>query len=308
MPIRLGLCCICLALEDLDPPRSFQRMTFKSFSSMERGRALEVLGGRILNNMEVTLAALRYCGARDLCYRFSSDLFPLLTYREAGITVDELPQAGLIHQTIDQIRSYISDAGVRVSTHPDQFNTLASENEESLERTVRELNFQSWFMDMIGLPADYNSPMNLHINSNKGDRSVIVDRLLRGLDMLDEGCRKRIVLENDDKAACWSARMLVEQVHVRAGTPITFDYLHHKCHPDGLSEGEALRMCHETWGSFRPLFHYSESKDEKNPRAHADYPSKKPESYGLEFDLDFEFKEKDRAITLYETTLKEAAA
>lgn len=308
MPARLGLCCICLALEDLDPPRSFQRMTYKSFSSMERGRALEVLGGRVLNNMEVTLEALRYCGSHNLCYRFSSDLFPLLTYREAGVSIDDLPQAGSIYGAMGAIRSFVSESGVRVSTHPDQFNTLASESEESLGRTVRELNFQSWFMDMIGLPADHNSPMNLHINSNKGDRSAIVGRLLRGMEMLDENCRRRIVLENDDKAACWSARMLVEQVYPRAGTPVTFDYLHHRCHPDGLSEGEAVRLCHETWGGVKPLFHYSESKDEKNPRAHADLPSKKPETYGLEFDLDFEFKMKDKAIALYESTLQEAAA
>lgn len=306
--MRPGLCCICLALEDLDPPRSFQRMTYKSFSSMERGRALEVLGGRILNNMEVALAAIQYCSERGWCYRLSSDLFPLLTYREAGISIEDLPQLGPIYRTIDAIRSDILDTGVRVSTHPDQFNVLASENDESLDRTVRELNFQSWFMDMIGLPADHNSPINLHINSNKGDRSSIVDRLGRGMDMLDANCRSRIVFENDDKTACWSVRMLVDLVHSRLGTPVTFDFLHHKCHPDGLSEGEALALCHETWGGVRPLFHYSESKDGKNPRAHADFPSEKPETYGLDFDLDFEFKEKDRAIALYESNFHEAKA
>lgn len=303
--MRYGLCCICLALEDLEPPRSFQRMTYKSFSSMDRSRALEVLGGRVLNNMEVTLEALRYCGERNLCYRFSSDLFPLLTYKEAGIALEDLPNQGLIYRTIEAIRSYISDTRIRVSTHPDQFNTLASESEESLDRTVRELNFQSWFMDMIGLPADHNSPINLHINSNKGDRESIVDRLAIGLDRLDDNCRKRIVLENDDKQACWSVRLLLQHVHRRLGTPITFDYLHHKCHPDGLPEGDALSLCHSTWSGITPLFHYSESREGDNPRAHADYPSEKPETYGLDFDLDFEFKEKDRAIALHESRLQE---
>ena len=298
---RPGLCCICLALEDLETPRSFQTMTYKSFSSMERGRALEILGGRILNNLEVTREALRYCGERGWCYRFSSDLFPLLTYDNAGVALEELPNYGPIYQTVEAIRSDISDTRVRVSTHPDQFNVLASENEESLERTVRELNFQSRFMDMIGLPADRNSPINLHINSNKGGRDEIVDRLLRGLDRLDDNCRNRIVFENDDKASSWSVRLLLQHLHKRTGVPITFDYLHHKCHPDGLEEGEALALCHATWGGVTPLFHYSESRDEKNPRAHADYPSNKPNDYGLEFDLDFEFKMKDKAIALHES-------
>lgn len=275
---------------------------------MERGRALGVLGGRILNNLEVTLEALRYCGARNLCYRFSSDLFPLLTYEAAGLSMDDLPQIGSIYRTMESIRTYISDSGVRVSTHPDQFNVLASESEDAIRRTVRELNFQSRFMDMIGLPADYNSPINLHINSNSGSRGEIVDRLMRGMDMLDDGCRRRIVFENDDKCSSWSVALLAEHLHRRAGTPLTFDFLHHGCHPDGLSEEEALAVCHSTWGGVTPLFHYSESREGPNPRAHADYPSKKPETYGFDFDLDFEFKEKDRAIALYETTLKEVAA
>jgi UV DNA damage endonuclease len=306
--MRLGLCCICLALEDLERPLSFQTMTYKSFSSMERKRALGVLGGRILNNMETTLAALRYCGERNLCYRLSSDLFPLVTYEPAGVGLDDLPQVGRIHMAMDDIRSFLCESGVRVSTHPDQFNVLASENEEALERTVRELNFQSWFMDRIGCPADRNSPINLHINSNRGSRDSVVDRLLRGMDRLDEDCRNRIVFENDDKASSWSVRLLLVHMYKKTGVPVTFDFLHHKCHPDGFSEGDALALCHATWGSTTPLFHYSESREGKNPRAHADFPSEKPRTYGLDFDLDFEFKMKDRAIDLYESALVETPA
>jgi len=306
--MRLGLCCICLALEELERPLSFQTMTFKSFSSMERNRALGVLGGRILNNMEVTLAALRYCGERNLCYRLSSDLFPLVTYGPAGVRMDELPQSEQINGAMDDIRSFLCESGVRVSTHPDQFNVLASENEEALARTVRELNFQSWFMDRIGCPADHNSPINLHINSNKGGRDEVVNRLLRGMDMLDDNCRSRIVFENDDKASSWSVRLLMKHLHARTGTPLTFDFLHHRCHPDGLPEGDALALCHSTWGDIIPLFHYSESREGKNPRAHADYPSEKPRTHGLDFDLDLEFKAKDRAIALYENNFQESIA
>lgn len=297
--MRYGLCCICLALEESENPRTFQRMTHKSFSSMERARALEVLGGRILNNMEVTLEALRYCGTHDLCYRLSSDLFPLITYEKAGVSLDDLPQRSSIFAALDAIALHVCDSGARVSCHPSEFNVLATENEDALERTVRELNFYSWFMDRIGAPADYRSPMNIHINNNVGSPNEVVERLKRGVGMLDPNCGSRLVLENDDKPACWSVRKLVFHVHERMGIPITFDYLHHRCHPDGLSEEQAIRLCHDTWGGFTPLFHYSESREDANPRAHADYPSKKPETYGLNFDLDYEFKMKDKAIAFH---------
>jgi UV DNA damage endonuclease len=216
----------------------------------------------------------------------------LVTYEKAEVSIEDLPQYGQICQTIQAIRSDMADT--RVSTHPDQFNTLASENEDSLKRTVRELNFQSWFMDQIGCPADHRSPINLHINNNKGEPDEIVDRLLDGLSLLDANCRSRIVLENDDKTAGWSVRKLLH-CHARTGIPLTFDYLHHTCHPAGLSEETALRLCHKTWET-TPLFHLSESRDEKNPRAHSDHPTKRPDTYGLDFDLDMEFKMKDKAV------------
>jgi len=301
----MGVCCIVLGLEELDPPRKFQTITYFNFSKMPRKEALEVLGSRILNNIEATFEAIKFCGERGYCYRVSSNLFPLVTYKKAEVALEDLPQYGLIHEALGEIRSHVSVHNVRISTHPDQFNVLASENEESLERTVAELNFQSWIMDQIGCPADYNSPINLHINNNKGEPERIIDRFLKGMGMLDPNCRARIVIENDDKPAGWSVSKLIAHYHSRTGRPVTFDYLHHKCHPDGLSEEAALRLCHETWGGFTPLFHLSESRDEKNVRAHSDYPTAEPNSYGMDFDLDFEFKMKDKAIEFFEANIKD---
>jgi UV DNA damage endonuclease len=299
--MRYGVCCIVLALKERG--LGLQTMTYSSFSRMERDKALEILGSRILNNMVVTLESIRFCRDRGYCYRLSSDLFPLLTYDKAGVCLEDLPQYDPIFRTVGDIRSYISDNPVRVSTHPDQFNVLASENMDAVSKTVRELNFQSWFMDMIGCSADYSCPINIHVNNNSGSRPDVIERLFRNMDRLDENCRRRLVLENDDKVSCWSVRMLMDHYHSRTGGPVTFDYLHHRCHPDGLPEEDAVRMCHSTWSGFTPLFHFSESRDGTNPRAHADYPSSAPNTYGLDFDLDFEFKMKCKAIERYQSCL-----
>jgi UV DNA damage endonuclease len=301
--MRYGLCCIVLELQERKPPLKFQTMTYSSFSSMERSKALSVLGSRILNNMKVTLESIKFCHERNYCYRLSSDLFPLVTYEKASASLEDLPSYDSIHRSLNEIRTYVSDNPTRISCHPDQFNVLASENEEAVSRTIKELNFQSRFMDSIGCPADYRSPINIHMSNNSGSRDSIVDRMLSNMDRLDSNCRARLVLENDDKASCWSAKMLMEYYHKRTGSPITFDYLHHKCHPDGLSEKEAISMCHSSWRDSTPLFHFSESRDESNLKAHADYPSLIIDRYGLDFDLDFEFKMKDKAIERYKNLI-----
>jgi UV DNA damage endonuclease len=298
--MRFGLCCISLDLQELDEPLKFQTMTYKRFSQLDRSEALSILGDRILNNMLVTNATIQHCADNNMCYRISSDLFPLITYQAADIEWEELPNYEQIDESFDEIAYTIQQTNVRISCHPSEFNVLASTNTDAVDRTVTELNFYSSFLDRIGCPADYNSPMNLHINNRQGSNDEVVERFIQNFNRLDDNCRNRLVIENDDKLNCWSVKQLIEDFYPRTNIPITFDYLHHACHPDGLSEQDALEQCYMTWGEYRPLFHYSENiPDHPNPRKHADYASKSFNTYGLDFDVDMELKMKDKAISEY---------
>lgn len=295
---KLGLCCISLNLKEQG--HSFQTMTYKRFSSLSRNEALSILGERILNNMQVTHDTIQYCADNDYVYRLSSNLFPLITYQAANIELEELPNYDEISASFDDISHIIQQTGVRISCHPSEFNVLASTNTDAVDRTIRELNFFSSFLDIIGCAADYNSPINLHINNRQGSNDEVVDRFIENYNRLDDNCRNRLVIEQDDKPNCWSAKQLINDLHSRINIPITFDYLHHKCHSDGWSEQQALEECYMTWREYIPLFHYSESiPDHPNPRKHADYAVSEINTYGLDFDLDFELKQKDHAISYY---------
>ena len=297
--MRFGLCCISLDLQELDEPFKFQTMTYKRFSQLDRVDALSILGDRILNNMEVTNATIQYCADNNYCYRISSDLFPLITYSAANVGLDELPNYEEIEKSFDNIAYTIQQTNVRISCHPSEFNVLASTNTDAVDRTVTELNFYSSFLDRIGCPADYNSPMNLHINNRQGSNDEVVDRFIKNFDRLNDNCRNRLVIENDDKLNCWSVKQLIEDFHSKTNIPITFDYLHHCCHPDGWSEQQAIEECYLTWDYYRPLFHYSESAAGNNPRKHADFAVNNFDTYGLNFDIDMELKMKDKAIAQF---------
>jgi UV DNA damage endonuclease len=297
--MRYGLCCISLNLQELDEPVKFQTMTFKRFSSLPREEALSILGDRILNNMETTNKIIQYCGENGYAYRISSDLFPLITYDEANIELEDLPNYDDIDDAFDDIANTIATSSVRISCHPSEFNVLASLNAQAVEKTITELNFYSSFMDRIGCPPDYRSPMNIHVHNKTGTYNEILNRFITNYDRLDDNCKNRIVLENDDKQGGWSVIELIHQIHDVTAIPITFDYLHHACHPHGVDEERAINACYRSWDGYKPLFHYSESRPGNNPRAHADYAHNKFNTYGLDFDIDFELKMKDKAIEKY---------
>jgi UV DNA damage endonuclease len=301
--MRFGLCCISLKLQELDPPVKFQTMTYKRFSSLPRQESLSILGNRILNNLIVTKETIKYCSEKNYVYRVSSDIFPLITYDEANVNLEDLPNYDLIQDEFDNISQTITDTNVRVSCHPSEFNSLSSLSDKVVEKTITELNFYSSFFDRIGLPSDHRSPMNLHVHNNNGTREEISRRFYENFRKLDENCQARLTIENDDKLNCWSVRELIDTFHRITHIPICFDYLHHKCHPDFMAEQEAIGECYMTWKT-KPLFHYSESRPGNNPRAHADYAEQPFNTYGLEFDIDMELKAKDYAIDQYESILK----
>jgi UV DNA damage endonuclease len=294
--MRIGLCCISLKLKEQG--FGHQTMTFKRFNSLPREEALEILGSRIQNNLMVTDKTIQFCAENNYVYRVSSDIFPLITYDEANVDLEDLPNYDAIQDEFDNIAQSVSSTNVRVSAHPSEFNSLSSLNQKVVEKTIAELNFYSSFFDRIGLPADRRSPMNFHVHNNNGTREEISRRFYENFKKLDENCQSRIVIENDDKLNCWSVKELVDIFHPITRIPITFDYLHHKCHPDNLTEQDAINRCWETWQT-TPLFHYSESRPGNNPRAHCDIPTQSINTYGLTFDLDFEVKQKDLAINEY---------
>ena len=292
--MHIGLCCISEELKEQG--YKFQTMTYKRFASLPRDEALEILGSRILNNMQVTHETILHCYNNGYCYRISSDLFPLITYTAADISLHDLPQYSDIMEEIAAIKQSLQDYPIRISCHPSEFNVLASTNADSVDRTIRELNFYANFLDLIGCPQDYNCPMNMHINNRDGTNAEVTDRFIANFKRLQPNVQARLVIENDDKLNCWSVKQLIEDFHPKTNIPITFDYLHHACHPDDLTEQEAIEMCYSTWQGYRPLFHYSESAAGNNPRKHADYAEEDFALYDLDFDVDFELKQKDFAI------------
>lgn len=295
--MKYSLCCISNILQEKG--YKFQTMTKKSFLKDSRKNSTVKLSKKILNNFTVTKEILNLCGTKGWNYRLSSSLCPLLTLKDLNLSFDSLPDLDAIESIITDSRKIIEKYQIRVSTHPDQFNVLCNGDPDVRDRTIRELNFQSKIMDKYGLAANYNFPMNLHIN-NSSDSPANLSKILRNnLDLLDNNAKSRLVFENEDKGI-WNVETLYTYVFKEFNIPITFDYLHHKCNPGNLSEEQAFLKSHETWKDIKPLFHYSESDPkEKNKRKHANIPLFKLNDYSKEFDVEFEFKNKDFAIIHY---------
>ena len=279
----------------------FQTMTYKRFSTIPRDEAMKTLSDRIINNLETTLLILIECEDENWAYRFSSSLFPLLTYDKASISLEDLPDYDGIKFRIEELGVFLKAHPIYCSMHPDQFCSITSDRPDVVEKSIQELEFHARFLDMIGLSQSYDCPINIHLSSIPKNKTVddVVNQVGSVLDRLSDSVRKRLVFENNDKPnSFWNVENLYNRIYKRFGTPITVDELHWKCFPDvSQTYQEAFETCLETWGDSVPRYHYSESKSEKTPRSHADFATKKPLTFGADrIIMDIELKMKDEAI------------
>jgi len=292
---RLGYCCINLSLapQKITANRGMIKKTFQQ-------KGPQYCGELALQNLQDLRKILDWNLANDIyVYRMSSDIFPWMSEYE----ITDLPNFSQILPVLQDIGEFAQLHNMRLSMHPGQFDVLPSPNPAVVTKTVKDLNQHAQIMDLMGLPCDYRFPVNIHVGGTYGDKSSAAARFVMNFGRLSESAQRRLVVENDDKAAQYSVADLYSMIFMNIGVPITFDFHHHRFNTGDLSEEQALRLAASTWPC-TPLTHYSSSKKTFEDsaviaRSHADYVYEKINTYGLTFDIEVEAKAKDLAVLQY---------
>lgn len=300
MKSRYGYCCINLSLSDggITTNRGMVKKTFD-----EKG--LVYASELSLKNSNDLLKVIEWNKENGIgMYRMSSDIFPWCSEYE----LSDLPDYTEISEIFRKIGILAMESGIRLTFHPSPYAVLASHNPSVVVKAVKEICQHAEIMDLLGLPQDHNSPINIHVNSSNPDKKTAAERFCQNFSLLTDSAKSRLVVEVDDKKSQFTSVDLYEMIYKKIGVPITFDYLHNYCNPpEGLSEKESLEICLSTWPEgILPITHYSDSKklfeDESSKlNAHTDWIWQTPETYGHNFYTEFEVKKKDLAVLKFIT-------
>jgi len=299
-----SLCCISLKLQKQKIRAS--TMTKTRFLALERKHAENIVADRTLNNVVVTRKTLEYCALHKWNYRISSGLMPLETLPEANLAIENTYNYTKIKQEFNLCDTVIKKNKIRCSTHPDQFVVPASATKSVVEKSIVELKSHGKIMDAMGLPQSYESPINIHMNIYKGGTKEIAKRFIDVYNDLPINVKSRLVLELEDKPNSWGLINLYDLIYQKTGIPITYDSHHFRLNnPENISPEKAILMCMETWGKYKPLFHYSNGRSGPTDRAHSDYVyTLHKELFENDVDVEFEFKAKDYALERFEKEFK----
>jgi len=225
-------------------------------------------------------------------YRISSDLVPFADHDVWGYLWDNwrntIENQGLIVPLRELLKRYVSLGG-RLTIHPGQFVSIGSAKEEVRNNSIKNLEYHGQLLDLLGLPQNYNCPINIHVSNGSKDCNETAVNIKNSVDKLSNSVISRLVFENE-QYGCWhpqNLRKLFPQI------PITFDYHHFRLNDGGMALDEAIRITSESWPNNDPVQHYSEGRANPDDPAHSDYIRVLPES---QFDIEVEAKAKDLAI------------
>lgn len=293
--MNLGYACIntSLSAHKIMTNRTMRRKTFDT-------KGLDYVSELSLKNVQDLKTIVKWNNEFNIkLFRVSSQVFPWMEEYE----FTDLKDYPEIKELMLEIGEIATTNNQRLTMHPGPYHCLASPNPKVVKRSILGLHKHSEQFDMMGFePSNYNK-INIHVGGAYGDKEATLKRFCENFQLLNDSTKKRLVVENDDSPNEFSVKDLYEGVYKVIGTPITFDYFHHKFNTGGLTEEEALKLASTTWPrNITQCCHYSESRRKEKldesirPQAHSDIIYEKIQTYGLSPDIVIEAKLKEQAI------------
>ncbi len=281
--MKIGYPCINLSLK-CKGDRTFR---LKSYTE-------ERLIQTVRNNLDCTLEMLRFnTKRRILFFRITSDLVPFASHPVCQFNWQDLFRA-----KFEEIGDFIKTHGIRISMHPDQFTLINSLDTRVFERSLEELRYHAAVLDLMML--DTSAKIQIHVGGGYGDRGKSITRFIDRFSQIDQGIRRRLVVENDDRIYRVEDCL---RIHAETKIPVLFDVLHHEANNSGRTIPEALNRITATWRERDgiPMVDYSSQKVGERKGRHAQsidlgaFKDFLEQTRLFDFDLMLEIKDKEKS-------------
>lgn len=293
MYIRLGYVAIALGLPNVT---SSSHLTFTRYQKLiSEEEKINQLKKVTLSNLNDLYTILKYNIEHQVhFYRITSRLVPLATHPE----VKDWRYRTFFKEDFKRIGELVKSHGMRVDTHPDQFNVLNSTREEVVEATIRDLMYHHALFEDMDYPL---GKMVLHIGSTQGGKEKAMERFIENFNKAPKEIWDKLILENDDKS--FTAKDVLS-ICKEVKAPMVLDIHHHLCNNEG--EEPDLEAIFSTWEgtNLPPKIHLSSPKEGPKDRRHADYINpmdfiqfaEKVKEFNIDIDVMLESKKKDLSL------------
>jgi UV DNA damage endonuclease len=205
----------------------------------------------------------------------------------------------------EEIGEYIKKHRIRISMHPDQFVLINAKKKRIVKNSIKEMDYHCSVLDLMKL--DSTAKVQIHVGGVYGEKEKSIKRFISNYNKLPKKIKKRFIIENDHLS--YSLKDCLE-INKKTNIPVVFDSYHHECLNNGESFRKAVTAAKKTWkkkdGNL--IVHYSSEGERRGSHAqHINIKKFKEfikETKGLDFDIMFEIKDKEKSALKAKEVLK----
>lgn len=196
-------------------------------------------------------------------FRISSDIIPF-----ASNPINRLQWWKIFDDQLHSIGLKAEQSGMRLSMHPGQYTVLNSPKADVVERSIKDLEYHTTFLDSLNL--DSENKIILHIGGVYGDKENAIKRFIDNYKILDKRIKQRLVIENDDR--CFNIEDVL-RISEHLSIPVIFDNLHNRILASNILYDDAywIEKANKTWrkNDGPQKIHYSQQDNAKRAGAHS---------------------------------------
>ena len=189
--------------------------------------------------------------------RISSDILPAYTEPSWKYFWQQPDVIAYAEQNFKRIGDLAKDKNVRLSFHPGQFTVLASDNPDTVIKSIEEFEYHVDMARWMGFGSswhDHGFKINVHISGRQGPAGI-----KSALNNMSHEARNLITIENEE-----ITHNLDTCLELADTLPIVLDIHHH-----WINSGEYIsptddrvKRVIESWRGVRPCLHYSVSRED----------------------------------------------
>lgn len=266
---RIGFCC-----KWIDGPSQIngvkQKDTAKEFNTgtttvawlkrQTRDVAEQRLWDLMVQNIEATRKLVERVGNLDehlRMVRISSDILPVYTESNFSYFWQQPDVRAYAESHFRAVGELARNRGVRLSFHPGQFCVLASDNPDTVRRSIDEFEYHVDMARWMGYGAtwhDHGFKINVHISGRQGSQGV-----RNALQLMTPEARNLISIENEE-----ISHGLDDVLQLSDICPIVLDIHHHWVREGEYIDPQDTRVARviDSWRGVRPTLHYSVSRED----------------------------------------------
>jgi UV DNA damage endonuclease len=245
-------------------------------------------------NLNCLLEILHYNIDHGLYFfRISSDIIPFASH-----PIFQIQWKDCFSRQLNELGHLIKENDIRISMHPDQFVLLNSPNPSIINNSIKELDYQSGFLDELDLES--TAKIQIHVGGVYQNKEESIKRFIETYkSSLSNKIKSRLVIENDDyRFDLFDCLRISKEI----GIPVILDIFHNECLGQ-IPVRDAINFAAETWQDGDGTLMIDYSHQEPNSRKGKHSNTLNPDLFekficntkGMDFDIMLEIKDKEKS-------------